>query len=323
MLSIFPTFIIVCFVYFRIKFVDIILGFVVSMKIIDSKKLSNEKRFKIKNEISKIVSNTGYRPGLATILVGDDYASKIYIKLKIKACDEVGIKSFNYNVSSIDIYKFDLIKLIKNLNLNPNIHGILLQLPLPKKIKTEYYISNINPLKDVDCIHPFNIGTMYMLKKWDEIIKKNIIIPCTPLGIINLLHNNNVKISEKIVVVIGRSILVGKPIASLLLANDATVIMTHSKTYNLEKICKRADIIIVSVGRAKFLNKNFIKNKTIIIDVGMNNINDKVCGDVDIDSIKNMDVKITSVPGGIGPMTITSLLENTLKIFKNQIFFKK
>jgi methylenetetrahydrofolate dehydrogenase (NADP+)/methenyltetrahydrofolate cyclohydrolase len=290
------------------------------MKIIDSKKLSNEKRFEIKNEINKIVSCIGYRPGLATILIGDDYASKIYVKLKIKACNEVGIKSFNYNIGNLDIYKFDLMKLIKKLNIDTNIHGILLQLPLPKKFKTKHYINNINPLKDVDCVHPFNIGTMCMLKKWDEIVKKNIIVPCTPLGIINLLHSKNIKISSKIVVVIGRSILVGKPIANLLVANDATVIMTHSKTSNLEKICKKADIIIVSVGKAKFLNKNFIKNKTIIIDVGINNINNKIYGDVDIDSVKNMDIKITSVPGGVGPMTITSLLENTLKAFKNQIF---
>ncbi|MDR1928892.1 MAG: bifunctional 5,10-methylenetetrahydrofolate dehydrogenase/5,10-methenyltetrahydrofolate cyclohydrolase [Endomicrobium sp.] len=284
------------------------------MELIDGTRISNNKRTRLKEKIDKIRLETGKVPGLATILVGNDHASQIYINSKIKACKDVGIKSFHYNLD-LNTSQANIINLIKNLNKDSSIDGILLQLPLPYNQNARNCINAINPLKDVDGLNPFNVGLLNISKNWDEIVKNNIFVPCTPLGIMNLLHLSNIIINGKTTIVIGRSNLVGKPLSTLLLANNATVIMAHSKTKNLQKLCKIADIIVIAVGKPKFLDKNFINDGVVIIDVGINRITNKICGDVNIDLIKDMKITITPVPGGVGPMTITMLLENTLKAF--------
>jgi methylenetetrahydrofolate dehydrogenase (NADP+)/methenyltetrahydrofolate cyclohydrolase len=287
------------------------------MKLIDGKKISHEKKIEIKRRIEKIKQQTNKVIGLATILVGNNPASQVYINSKIKACENVGIKSFHHSLSE-DTSVENIIALIKNLNNNQEIDGILLQLPLSNNQDAQNCINAISPLKDVDGLHPFNVGLLNLAKNWNEIIEKNILVSCTPLGIIHMLHMYNINIEGKRAIVIGRSNLVGKPLSSLLLANNATVTIAHSKTNNLKKLCKNADIIVAAIGKPKFLNKDFIKDKTVIIDVGINRTSDGLCGDVDFDSVRNMNIEITPVPGGVGPMTITMLLENTLKAFNNR-----
>ncbi|MDR0724030.1 MAG: bifunctional methylenetetrahydrofolate dehydrogenase/methenyltetrahydrofolate cyclohydrolase FolD [Endomicrobium sp.] len=287
------------------------------MKLIEGKKLSDAKRIEIKNRIEKIRQQTNKVPGLATILVGDNPASQVYINSKIKACGNVGIKSFHHHLSK-DSSIENIINLIKSLNNSQEIDGILLQLPLPNNQDAQDCINAIDPLKDVDGLHPFNSGLLNISKNWNEIIKKNILVSCTPLGIIHMLHMSGINIEGKNAIIIGRSNLVGKPLSMLLLANNATVTMAHSKTNNLKNLCKSADIIVAAIGKPKFLNKDFIKDKAVIIDVGINRASDGLCGDVDFDSVKDMNIEITPVPGGVGPMTITMLLENTLKAFNNR-----
>jgi methylenetetrahydrofolate dehydrogenase (NADP+)/methenyltetrahydrofolate cyclohydrolase len=287
------------------------------MNLIDGKKISNDKREEIKARINKIKQETGKVPGLATILVGSDPASQVYIKSKIKACENAGIKSFHYNLNENSSNE-DIINLIKELNTNSKVNGILLQLPLPNNRETENCINTISPLKDVDGLHPFNAGLLNLSKSWDEIIKKNILVSCTPLGVIYMLHKSNISIEGKNAVIIGRSNLVGKPLSMLLLANNATVIMAHSRTKNLKELCKNADIVVAAIGKPRFLNKEFIKDGAVVIDVGINRTAEGLAGDVDFDSVKNMNIEITPVPGGVGPMTITMLLENTLKAFENK-----
>jgi methylenetetrahydrofolate dehydrogenase (NADP+)/methenyltetrahydrofolate cyclohydrolase len=288
------------------------------MNIIDGKKISNNLRLEIKEKVEKIRQLTGKAPGLATILVGQNPASQVYIKSKIKACQDVGIQSFHYNLDT-NSSKENIIALINKLNKTSEIDGILLQLPLPNNNYAQECVNAISPLKDVDGLHPFNAGLLNLSKSWDEIVQKNILISCTPLGVIYLLNKSNISIEGKTAIVIGRSNLVGKPLSMLLLANNATVVMAHSKTRNLEEMCKNADIVIAAIGNSKFLNKNFFKPGAVVIDVGINRTAMGLCGDVDFESVKNANISITPVPGGVGPMTITMLLENTIKAFKNRL----
>jgi methylenetetrahydrofolate dehydrogenase (NADP+)/methenyltetrahydrofolate cyclohydrolase len=287
------------------------------MHIIDGKKISNDLRLEIEENVKKIKQSTGKTPGLATILVGQNPASQVYIRSKIKACKDAGIQSFHNNLDA-NSSKEDIIDLINKLNKNPEVDGILLQLPLFNNEYAQECINAISPLKDVDGLHPFNAGLLNLSKNWAEIIKKNILVSCTPLGVIYLLNKSNISIEGKVVVVIGRSNLVGKPLSMLLLANNATVIMAHSKTKNLKEICKNADIVVAAIGKPKFLNKDFIKAGAVVIDIGINRTDEGLCGDVDFESVKNTNIAITPVPGGVGPMTITMLLENTLKAFKGR-----
>jgi methylenetetrahydrofolate dehydrogenase (NADP+)/methenyltetrahydrofolate cyclohydrolase len=287
------------------------------MKIIDGKKISSDMRLEIKTQVEKIKQARGKTPGLATILVGQNSASQVYIKSKIKACQDAGIKSFHHNFDE-KVSKEDIISLINELNKNSEVDGILLQLPLPNNEFDKDCINAISPLKDVDGLHPFNAGLLNLSKSWNEIIKKNILVSCTPLGVIYLLNKSNIPIEGKTAIVIGRSNLVGKPLSMLLLANNSTVIMAHSKTKKLKKLCINADIVVAAIGKPKFVTKDFIKEGTTVIDVGINRTFDGLCGDVDLESVRDMDINITPVPGGVGPMTITMLLENTLKAFKNR-----
>jgi methylenetetrahydrofolate dehydrogenase (NADP+)/methenyltetrahydrofolate cyclohydrolase len=287
------------------------------MELIDGKVISEIKRTEIKEKVLRVKQMTGKVPGLATILVGKNAASQVYIKSKIRACKIAGMESFHYELNEGSPEK-EIIDLIKDLNNNARVDGILLQLPLPENKDAQKYISVINPLKDVDGLHPFNVGGLSLSKNWVEIIGKKILVSCTPLGIVHLLHKSNVKIEGAVVVIVGRSNLVGKPLSMLLLANDATVVVAHSGTKNLKEICKLAEILVVAVGKPNFINKSFIKNGATVIDVGINRTAKGLCGDVDFDSVKNMDIKITPVPGGVGPMTISMLLENSLRAFNNR-----
>ena len=195
--------------------------------------------------------------------------------------------------------------------------GILLQLPLPNGQLPDKCINSISPDKDVDGLHPFNAGMLTLVKSWKEIVSQKLLVSCTPMGVVYLLKYSNIDIQGKNVVVLGRSNLVGKPVSMLMLANNATVTMAHSKTQNLQEITKKADILIAAIGKAKFVNKDFIKDGATIIDVGINRCEDKkLYGDVDFDSVKDMDINITPVPGGVGPMTITMLLHNTILAFE-------
>ncbi|AKL98526.1 bifunctional methylenetetrahydrofolate dehydrogenase/methenyltetrahydrofolate cyclohydrolase FolD [Endomicrobium proavitum] len=287
------------------------------MNIIDGKKISDAKRAEIKERVSKITKETGKVPGLATILVGENPASQVYINSKIKACENAGIKSFHRTLPA-NSSKEEIISLIKNLNADSQIDGILLQLPLPDNSFAQDCINAISPLKDVDGLHPFNAGLLNLSKNWQELIDKNVLLSCTPSGVIHLLHASKIEIAGKTAVVIGRSNLVGKPLSMMLLANDATVIMAHSKTKNLKEVCKNADIVVAAIGKAKFVTKEFIKDGATVIDVGINRVDGKLYGDVDFESLTNANVFVTPVPGGVGPMTITMLLENTLKAFNNR-----
>lgn len=288
------------------------------MNIINGKEISQNIRAELKQKVENLIKQTGKTPALATILVGEDPASKVYVGSKIKACQQIGIKSFHNPLSATASEK-EIIDLINKLNENEEVNGILLQLPLPKGQNPDKCINSICPDKDVDGLHPYNAGMLTLVKSWDEIIKQKLLVSCTPMGVIYLLKHSNIDIKGKNVVVVGRSNLVGKPVSMLMLANDATVTMAHSRTQNLKEITKKADIVIAAIGKAKFLNKDFIKDGATVIDVGINRCEDKkLYGDVDFESVKDMDINITPVPGGVGPMTITMLLHNTLLAFERQ-----
>jgi len=280
--------------------------------IIDGKKIAKDLRQNLKNEIQNLKNNV--KPYLVVILIGNNIASKIYVKNKEKSASEVGIKSKVIKLE-VNISEKDLIKKIEYLNLDINVHGILVQLPLPKHIDERKIISKINPIKDVDGFHPVNVGNLSS--------GNDAMIPCTPLGCYLLLKNTIQNLSGKNVVIIGRSNINGKPMAQLLLKENCTVTVTHSKTKNIEKICKHADIIVVAVGKPKMINKNWVNKNSVVIDVGINRIEEngskKIVGDADFENIKNEVFAITPVPGGVGPMTIACLLKNTLKAFKNQV----
>ena len=276
--------------------------------IIDGKKEALIIQNEIKKEISHLKSKTNKTPRLTVILIGDYAPSKIYVKNKRKSALEVGIKSevieYPENVSEKEI----LIK-IDELNKDENISGILVQLPLPDQISKEKIINAISPLKDVDGFNPVNVGNLSSGYK--------SIIPCTPLGCLLLIKKVEKNLSGKHAVIIGRSNLNGKPMAQLLLKENCTVTIVHSKTKNLQLECLKADILVAAVGVPNLIKKDWVKENTIIIDVGINKVGEKIVGDVKFDELKEKSKAITPVPGGVGPMTIACLLKNTLKCFKD------
>ena len=274
---------------------------------IDGRELSKTIKEKLNEKVSKLSS----KPGLGVILVGEDQASKIYVSYKEKGCHEVGIESHKYTYPE-DITEEDLLEKIDELNNNKNIHGILVQLPLPNHINEKKVIDSIHPDKDVDCFHPKNVGDMLIGQK-DEMF-----LPATPKGIITLLNEIGVEISGKEAVVVGRSNIVGKPIGVLLLQSGATVTWCHSKTKDLKSHTINADILVVAVGKRNLITKDMVKEGVVILDVGMNREDGKLYGDVDFENIKNKASYITPVPGGVGPMTIAMLLENTVIAYKKQ-----
>lgn len=276
--------------------------------ILSGKELSNTLRVNIAEEVKELKEKYGRVPHLAVILVGNNPASQSYVKGKSKACNEVGIKNtticFPENVTETELFLE-----ITTLNDNPNVDGILIQLPLPKHIDEHKVMNFITPLKDVDGFHPINIDGLYT--------GKDCIKPCTPSGIIKLLDYANVPIKGANAVIIGRSNIVGLPVAKMLLDRDATVTICHSKTQGLSEITKKADILVVAIGKPKFVTADMVKLGATVIDVGINRVDGKLCGDVDFDSVFDEKTEyITPVPGGVGPMTITCLLENTIKCFK-------
>jgi methylenetetrahydrofolate dehydrogenase (NADP+) / methenyltetrahydrofolate cyclohydrolase len=262
---------------------------------------------KIKNEIKNEVDKLDKKPGLAVVLVGENPASKVYVRHKEKACQKVGYYSKKI-VLSDNTSEEELLTLVDELNNDNLIHGILVQLPLPKHIDSDKVISSINPNKDVDGFHPLNMGKL--------MIGQKTIISCTPKGIIELIKSTKIDMSGKNAVVIGRSNIVGKPIALLLLQNNATVTICHSRTKDLKKHCLDADIIVAAVGIPNFVKEDMVKKECVIIDVGINRLDDgTLTGDVDYENVHDKVSFITPVPGGVGPMTIASLMKNTLECY--------
>ena len=276
--------------------------------IIDGKLVTAEVRKKTASEIAEFKEKYGVTPGLAVILVGNDPASAVYVRNKHKGCVEVGINSYEIKMPE-ETTEEELLCEIARLNSDENVHGILVQLPLPKHISEERVLNSISPKKDVDAFHPENVGKI-MLGKY-------ACLPCTPAGIMELLAFYNVDIEGKECVVLGRSNIVGKPMSQLLLAKNGTVTVCHSRTKNLAEVTKRADILVVAIGKAKFVGKEMVKPGAVVIDVGINRMSDgKLCGDVDFEAVSDVAAMITPVPGGVGPMTITMLLKNTLTAAK-------
>ncbi|HCJ4662772.1 TPA: bifunctional methylenetetrahydrofolate dehydrogenase/methenyltetrahydrofolate cyclohydrolase FolD [Listeria innocua] len=276
-------------------------------EIIDGKKLAKEIQEKVTSEVAELVKQ-GKKPGLAVVLVGDNQASRTYVRNKQKRTEEAGMKSVLIELPET-VTEEKLLKVVEELNEDNTIHGILVQLPLPKHISEEKVIDAISFDKDVDGFHPVNVGNLF--------IGKDSFVPCTPAGIIELIKSTGTQIEGKRAVVIGRSNIVGKPVAQLLLNENATVTIAHSRTKDLPQVAKEADILVVATGLAKFVKKEYIKPGAIVIDVGMDrDENNKLCGDVDFDDVKEQAGFITPVPGGVGPMTIIMLLANTLKAAK-------
>lgn len=272
-------------------------------KIIDGKAISASVREEIRNEVIKL-NRKGIFPGLAVIKVGHNPASEIYVRNKILGCDQVGIKSFSYNFEET-VSQDEVISLINKLNSDDGVNGILVQLPLPRHISEKEVLEKIDPKKDVDGFSAESIGNLAL--------GKNGFRSCTPFGVMKLLEYSNIDIEGKIAVVIGRSNIVGKPMALMLLEKNATVIVCHSRTKNLSSITKLADILVAAVGKAHFVTADMVKEGAVVIDVGMNKLDGKTVGDVDFENVKDLTSAITPVPGGVGPMTITMLLYNTLQ----------
>ncbi len=273
--------------------------------IIDGKLVSAQLRQELKEQTSAFIAKTGITPGLAVILVGDDPASAVYVRNKHRACEEVGMYSAVHKLPA-ETSEEELLALIDKLNDDDAIHGILVQLPLPKHISEERVVLAIDPSKDVDAFHPSNVGKI-MLGNYR-------FLPCTPAGVMALLWHYEIEVEGKHCVVVGRSNIVGKPQALLLLEKNGTVTVCHSRTKNLADITRQADILVAAVGRPRFITADMVKDDAVVIDVGINRLPDgKLCGDVDFAAVEEKAAAITPVPGGVGPMTITMLLQNTLR----------
>lgn len=279
------------------------------MNIIDGKAVSKKVKEDVKTECEQLKAK-GVIPGLAVIIVGDDPASQVYVHNKEVACEACGFYSVKYALPA-ETTQEELNALIDKLNKDDKINGILCQLPLPSHLDDKEVINRIDPLKDVDAFHPVNVGAI-MIGDYNY-------LPCTPAGVMELIHSTGVDVSGKKAVIMGRSNIVGKPMAMLLLHENATVEITHSRTQNLADITKEADILVAAIGKAKFVKADMVKDGAVVIDVGMNrDENGKLCGDVDFEDVKDKCSFITPVPGGVGPMTIAMLMKNTLTAAKIQ-----
>jgi len=279
------------------------------MELLKGKEVAQKTREKLKEEVAEL-KEKGINPKLAVIMVGENEASKIYVRNKSRACDEVGIKYEEY-LLDVQTTQKGLITLIEKLNQDETINGILLQSPIPKNLDINEAFRRISPDKDVDGFNPVNVGKL--------VLGQNTFISCTPFGIIKLLEEYNIPLEGKNAVIIGRSNIVGKPMSQCLLNKNATVTICHSKTDNLKEFTKKADILVSAIGKPKFVTKDMVKEGAIVIDVGINrNSEGKVCGDVDFENIKDMTDYITPVPGGVGPMTIAMLMNNVVKATKIQ-----
>ena len=280
------------------------------MSIIDGKKVSSHIKDNIAAEVKMLKNKTGKTPGLAVVLVGDDPASAVYVKNKNKTCKNIGFQSFEHILPE-NTSEDKLLNLINELNNDDQVNGILVQLPLPSHISSKTILVSINPQKDVDGFHLENVG---------RLVSGNALFkPCTPAGIIKLLDEYKIEIEGKNAVIIGRSNIVGKPVSFLLLERNATVTICHSRTKDLPSITRSADILIAAIGKPNFVSLDMVKNNAVVIDVGINRLDGKLVGDVDFASVSKQASLITPVPGGVGPMTIAMLMENTLQAFKNSL----
>lgn len=278
-------------------------------EIIDGKKISQDIKDEVRNETAALLEK-GIKPCLAVILVGSDPASQVYVGNKKKGCEYCGFDSVSIELPE-ETTEEELLEKIKELNEDSKVNGILVQLPLPKHINEDKVIESISPLKDVDGFHPVSVGNL--------LIGRPGFLSCTPAGIIELLKRSGVEISGKECVVIGRSNIVGKPMSVLMLRENATVTICHSRTKDLKEVCKRADILIVAIGKPKMITKEYVKDGAVVIDVGIHRLEGKkLCGDVDFDDVAPVCSKITPVPGGVGPMTIAMLMKNCLEGTKRQ-----
>ena len=280
-------------------------------QIIDGKAISKLVREEIAAEVVNFKEKYNSAPGLAVIIVGNDPASQVYVRNKKKGCEEVGFYSESYELPT-ETTQEELIALVEKLNNDDKIHGILVQLPLPKHLNETEVLLKIRPEKDVDAFHPYNVGKI--------MIGNHDLLPCTPAGVMALLKRSGIEVSGKKCVVVGRSNIVGKPQAMLLLHANGTVTICHSRTKNLAEECRAADILVVAIGKADFITGDMVKDGAVVIDVGMNRRADgKLTGDVDFASVEPKASYITPVPGGVGPMTITMLMQNTLTSAKNSV----
>jgi len=278
------------------------------MKIIDGKAIAQSIRGALKDEVNQL-KQAGINPKLAVILVGDNPASEVYVRNKAKACEDIGVDFELFRMGK-ETTTDGLLKLIDNLNSDKNINGILLQHPCDAEVDELKAFERINPLKDVDGFNPINVGKLN--------IGQDCLVSCTPYGVLRMLKYENIDITGKNIVVVGRSNIVGKPMAALMLKENATVTICHSKTKGLKNFTKEADILIVAIGKANFVTEDMIKEGAVVIDVGMNRVDRKLCGDVDFENVKEKTSYITPVPGGVGPMTIAMLMENLIKATRMQ-----
>ena len=291
-------------------------------QIINGKEIAQDLRNNLKKEIIELKKKYGNMPGLAVVQVGNVIASSVYVKAKTKNAQEVGIEVIDHHLEE-SVSQEELLKLINTLNNQKNVNGILVQLPLPQHIHEQIILDSIHPTKDADGFHPVNVGKLSIASHNDE----NLLIPCTPYGCLILLKRLNIDLEGKNAIVIGRSNIVGKPMAQLLRKESCTVTIAHSKTKDLENVCKNADILVAAVGRPEMIKGGWVKKGAIVIDVGINRIETngedrnkaKLVGDVNFEEAKINASAITPVPGGVGPMTIACLLRNTMIAFKNSI----
>jgi methylenetetrahydrofolate dehydrogenase (NADP+) / methenyltetrahydrofolate cyclohydrolase len=286
--------------------------------ILDGKAISAQIRVELKAEVDAFTKQRGRKPGLATILVGENPASHTYVANKIKACAETGMESIHHPRPA-STSMADLISLMKTLNADSKVDGILLQLPLPNNADSTPALEIMDPAKDADGLHPYNLGQLFEYKNWAEMASGKSPLSCTPHGVIQILQRSKIPVSGQHAVVLGRSKLVGKPVAMMLQALDATVTMCHSRTRDLEAVCLQADILVAAIGQPRFVKASMVKEGAVVLDVGINRDKDgKLCGDVDFEAVKEKASAITPVPGGVGPMTITMLLHNTLQLAKKR-----
>ncbi len=289
--------------------------------LIDGKEIAKNLRNDLRKEIDELKKKLGKVPGLAVVQVGNVAASSVYVKAKTKSAKEVGIEVIDHHMSEETSQK-ELLKLVESLNVQENVNGILVQLPLPKHINEQIILDSINHDKDADGFHPLNVGKLSIASHNDE----NLLIPCTPYGCLIMLKGLGIELSGKNAVVIGRSNIVGKPMAQLLLKESCTVTIAHSRTKNIQEVCQNADIIVAAVGKPEIVKGNWVKKDAVVIDVGINRIEaeidgelkNKLVGDVDFNEASKNAFAITPVPGGVGPMTIACLLRNTTIAFKNK-----
>lgn len=279
-------------------------------QVISGTQIAQEIREQITKEVAEIKASTGVTPGLAVVIVGENPASQVYVRQKEKACEETGIYSEKHALPA-DVSQEELLSLVERLNQERKIHGILVQLPLPEHLNETEVLYTIDPSKDVDGFHPVSIGKM--------VIGEETFLSCTPQGIMVLLEKAGVDLSGKEAVVVGRSNIVGKPVSMLLLQKHATVTICHTRTKDLAFHTKRADVLVVAAGRPEVIKGDMVKEGAVVIDVGVNRVNDKLVGDVEFASVSEKAAAITPVPGGVGPMTVTMLLQNTLLAAKRLV----